>query len=292
MLISLDRGRSVFEKLERDLRQLANEQQAESVHNFRTTTRRLQTLLLELLPERDRNQKKLLKQLDEIRKRAGKVRDLDVQLAALRSLKIPQEPRRKTQLMQRLLELRARHETKLRKLLTHETMREIRRRLKRAGNQVNFKRSRDPLIVARQLLAQAPPANELSDDVLHRYRILVKRARYAAEFAPKSTESARLIAQLKRLQDAIGNWHDWLTLTNTAAGQLGDVHQSPLVAALHNVTGGKFRYAAAALEASPKVESRKISSKKQSTGKIVPATSRSRKQETKTPRAARTETAA
>jgi len=112
MLISPDRGRSVFEKLERDFRKLAAEQQAESVHNFRTTTRRLQTLLLELLPERDRNQKKLLKQLDEIRKRAGKVRDLDVQLAALRSLKIPQEPRRKTQLTHRLIELRAKHEKK------------------------------------------------------------------------------------------------------------------------------------------------------------------------------------
>jgi len=285
MLISPDRGRLVFEKLERDLRKLASEQRAESVHNFRTTTRRLQTLLLELLPEHDRNQKKLLKQLDEIRKRAGKVRDLDVQLAALRSLKIPQEPRRKTQLMQRLLELRAKHEKKLRKLLTDGTMREIRRRLKRAGNDLDFKHSRDPLAVARQLLAQAPPANQLSDDVLHRYRILVKRARYAAEFAPKSAESTRLIAQLKRLQDAIGNWHDWLTLTNTAAGQLGDVHQSPLVAALHNVTGGKFRHAAAALEASPKAEEQK-------TPQAAAPPARRRKEAKSPPRSSQTEAAA
>lgn len=252
MLISPERGQFVFQKLERDLRRLVNERQAESVHSFRTSTRRLQTLLLELLPARDRNQKKLLKQLDEIRKRAGKVRDLDVQLSALRSLKVPLEPRRKTQLMNRLIEMRAKHEKKLRKLLTDDALHEIRRRLKRAGDAVNFKNSRDPLVVARGLLAQAPAANELNDDVLHRYRILVKRARYAAEFAPKSAEATRLIAQLKRLQDAIGNWHDWLTLTNTAAGQLGDVHQSPLVAALYSVTGGKFRHAAAALEASPK----------------------------------------
>ncbi len=289
MLISPDRCRSVFEKLERDLRKLASEQQAESVHNFRTTTRRLQTLLLELLPERDRNHKKLLKQLDEIRKRAGKVRDLDVQLAALRSLKIPQEPRRKTQLTQRLIELRAKHEKKLRNLLTRETMREIRRRLRRAGNEVNFKQSRDPLEVARHLLAQAPAAGELSDDVLHRYRILVKRARYAAEFASKSDESTRLITQLKRLQDAIGNWHDWLTLTNTAAGQLGDVHQSPLVAALHNVTGGKFRHAAAALEASPKAGRPKEEPKTPKAAALAP---RPRKEAKGPPRAARTDTAA
>ena len=105
---------------------------AEQVHGFRTTTRRLQTLLEELIPERGRNQKKLLKLLGQIRKRAGKVRDLDVQLAALRSLKIPQEPRRKTQLMHGLIELRAKHEKKLRKLLTKEAIREIRKRLKRA----------------------------------------------------------------------------------------------------------------------------------------------------------------
>ncbi len=289
MLISPDRGRFVFEKLERDLRKLATAQQAQSVHNFRTTTRRLQTLLLELLPERDRNQKKLLRQLDEIRKRAGKVRDLDVQLAALRSLKIPQEPRRKTQLTQRLIELRAKHEKKLRKLLTQEMMREIRRRLKRAGDEVEFKRSRDPLVVARQLLAQAPPADQLSDDVLHRYRILVKRARYAAEFARKTAESTKLIAQLKKLQDAIGNWHDWLTLTNTAAGQLGDIHQSPLVAALHNVTGGKFRHAAAALEASPNVEPPK---QEQKTTKAATVATRSRKEMRGLQRATRTDTAA
>jgi len=86
--------------------------------------------------------------------------------------------------------------------------------------------------------------------VLHQYRIVVKRARYAAELAPKSEEAERFMAQLKRLQDAVGNWHDWLTLTQTATKRIGDVNQSSLVAALHNVTGGKFRLAVAALSTS------------------------------------------
>ena len=107
MSIALDRSQLVFQKTERALLRLSSGQNAESVHAFRTATRRLQTLLEQLLPERDRKQKKLLKMLNRIRRRAGKVRDLDVQLAALRSLKVPQEPRRKTQLMHRLIELRA-----------------------------------------------------------------------------------------------------------------------------------------------------------------------------------------
>jgi CHAD domain-containing protein len=120
MPIAPDRSQVVFHKTDRALLKLSRGQNPESVHGFRTTSRRLQTLLEQLLPQRDRNQKKLLKMLSRIRQRAGKVRDLDVQLAALRSLKVPQEPRRKTQLMQALIELRAKHEKKLRKLLTND----------------------------------------------------------------------------------------------------------------------------------------------------------------------------
>src|ERR1700721_2539786 len=127
MSIALDRSPLVFQKTERALRKLSSEQNADSVHSFRTTSRRLQTLLEQLVPAHNRNQQKLLKMLNRLRRRAGKVRDLDVQLTALRSLKAPQEPRRKTQLMQGLIELRAKHEKKLRKMLPKETIGGIRR---------------------------------------------------------------------------------------------------------------------------------------------------------------------
>jgi CHAD domain-containing protein len=234
--------------VERDLLGITSNQESESVHSFRTTTRRLQILLEELLPERNRNQKKLLKMLDRIRKRAGKVRDLDVQLGALRSLKTPQEPRRKTQLTHSLLELRARHEKKLRKPLTKSEIREIQKRLRRARKDLNLESVRDPLAVARQMLSRAElPAGAQAEEALHQYRIVLKRARYAAEFAPESAQAKQFIAQLKRMQDAIGSWHDWSSLTHTATERLGDVSQSSLVAALHNVTGGKYRNALAAI---------------------------------------------
>jgi len=255
MSIVPERRQLVFRKMDRALLQLSFGQQAESVHQFRTTNRRLQTLLEQIIPNRDHNQKKLLKLLDRIRKRAGKVRDLDVQLAALRSLKVPQEPRRKTQLMHILIELRVKHEKKLRKILNKKTIQEIHKRLKRASREVKLATGGDALTAARTMLAQVVrPAGPVTEEVLHQYRTVVKRARYAAEFAPKSTEATQFIAQLKRLQDAVGNWHDWLTLTNTAARQLGDVNQSSLVAALHNVTRSKFRQAVAALSASPTIQ--------------------------------------
>jgi CHAD domain-containing protein len=248
MSIDPKRSRIVFQKLEQDLVKLSSKPRAENVHRFRTGTRRLQILLGELSPKLDRSQKKLLKLLGRIRKRAGKVRDLDVQLAALRTLKIPREPRRKTQLVHRLIELRGRQEKKLRKAVEEDTVREIRKRLRRASKNFNPEASSDPLAVAQGMLegigrGDAP----VTEALLHQYRILSKRARYAAEFTEPSADAEQFVAGLKRIQDALGDWHDWLTLTQTASEHLGEVRESPLVAELHNVTGAKFRHAVAVL---------------------------------------------
>ena len=248
MPIAPKRSRMVFQKLEEDLVKLSSKPRAENVHRFRTGTRRLQILLGELSPKMDRNQKKLLKLLARIRKRAGKVRDLDVQLAALRSLKIPREPRRKTQLVNHLIELRAQQEKKLRKAVDADTVREIRKRLKRTAK--NFKPGSGPGSSDRRQRnagGDQPGGAPVTEALLHQYRILSKRARYAAEFAEPSAKTQQFIAGVKRVQDALGDWHDWLTLTQTASEHLGEVQQSPLVAELHNVTGAKFRHAVAVL---------------------------------------------
>jgi len=248
MTIAAERVKGIFRKMERDLLRVASGQRAEAVHGFRTTTRRLQTLLQDVIPTDDRNQKKLLKALNRIRRSAGQVRDLDVQLEALRSLRVPQEPRRKTRLTQNLLELRAQHERKLRKLLKKEDVRELSRRLKKASSEVRSHSKRDPLEVARQMLRAATlPTDASQEDLLHGYRIVIKRARYAAEFASKSSERTQFLLQLQKLQDAIGNWHNWMSLTHSATERLGDFTQSSLVAALHNVTRAKLRQAVAAV---------------------------------------------
>ncbi|MGD0569586.1 MAG: CHAD domain-containing protein [Candidatus Sulfotelmatobacter sp.] len=248
MSIDPKRSQAVFQKLEQDLIKLSSKPRADNVHRFRTGTRRLQILLSELSPKLDRNQKKLLKLLGRIRKRAGKLRDLDVQLAALRSLKVPREPRRKTQLVNRLIELRGEQEKKLRKAVDDGTVREIRKRLKRAGKNFSPEASRDPLALARKMLegiggSDAP----LSEALLHQYRIVTKRARYAVEFAEPSAEATQIVAGLKRIQDALGDWHDWLTLTQTTSEHFGEVRDSSLVAELHNVAGAKFRHAVSVL---------------------------------------------
>lgn len=244
MPISSEHVQRIFRKTERELDRLSSQKNTKAVHSFRTSSRRLETLLEEIAPRRDRHGKKLLKMLNAIRRRAGKVRDLDVQLEALRSLKVPQEPRRKTRLMQSLIELRLKHEGKLRKLLRKLDIEEIHRRFKQVHKGFETEGARDPLAVAQKIVAAAITGGSSMDgEKLHRCRIAVKRARYAAELAEKSPAATEFIAELKCMQDALGNWHDWQLLTETAKKRLGEVSQSSLVAVLHNVTQGKFRQA-------------------------------------------------
>ena len=251
MGISSKHVQRIFRKTERELGRLSSEKHAKAVHAFRTSTRRLETLLEEIAPRRDRQTRKLLKMLNGIRRRAGKVRDLDVQLEALRGLKVAQEPRRKTLLIQSLIELRIKHERKLRKLLRKRDIRDIHKRLRQTHKSFDVERARDPLAVARQIVVAAVAAGESSMNVekLHRCRVAVKRARYAAELADKSRAANEFIAELKRMQDVLGDWRDWQLLTETAKRRLGEVNQSSLVAVLHNVTQGKFRQAVRTLSA-------------------------------------------
>jgi CHAD domain-containing protein len=157
-------------------------------------------------------------------------------------------------------------------LLTKQEVRDIRKRSRRARKDLRVEQLRDPLATVTKMLA--PHEGSLTEELLHRQRILTKRARYVAEFALPSPEAERLIVKLKKAQDALGDWHDWLTLTHTAAQRLGDIHQSSLVAVLHNLTGAKYRKAVSALPiaSAPKRITRSTTAEKSSA--VTPSLSR------------------
>jgi CHAD domain-containing protein len=81
----------------------------------------------------------------------------------------------------------------------------------------------------------------LTEKTLHQYRVIGKRARYIAELADQNPEATRIVEQLKHMQDVIGDWHDWLKLTQKAEALFGGIRDSALVALLRNVTQAKFR---------------------------------------------------
>lgn len=240
----------LFQKLARQLVKVSSKPLPKNVHQFRTATRRVEACLQELGPEPNRNQRKLRRQLSRLRRRAGRLRDIDVQVAALRTFKVPEEPARKTHILNVLSETRAKRELKLVKAFHKKSVSEIRKRLKRAESDLAaVTKQFDSLSCARRLLTDLlREPGPLDEDLLHQYRIKGKRIRYIAELAGDVPEATRMVAQLKRMQDALGDWHDWLTLTATVRHLISGTSSSPLLSALNNITRAKYRDAVRLVE--------------------------------------------
>src|SRR5260370_32161022 len=100
-------------KLRSFLREVAGEPLPERVHRLRTTIRRAETFLSAQDLGEKRDAAKLLQQLAKLRRRAGRVRDVAVQAAALRTVNIGQQEDPKYRLLAQLEDQRHRKEEKL-----------------------------------------------------------------------------------------------------------------------------------------------------------------------------------
>ena len=242
MPVDQKRTASLFRKLSQLARKLTSDPQPEDVHLFRTTTRRIETLLKELVPKHGRSERKLLKQLAKIRKRAGRVRDLDVQMAALRTLKIGRDGEEKRTLLSALAADRAKYEKKLVSLFDKDSLRSLRKRLRRAAEDSRLYGSKmEPVGKALRLFAQlARRQGEVSEAALHQYRLRCKRVRYVAEIGGKEPVADAVVEQLKAIQDAVGEWHDWDTLTTRAEALFPDAPNAPIITALRAVRHSKL----------------------------------------------------
>jgi len=244
-----NRTQALFDKLLRISRR-ASGAKPETVHQLRTTIRRVETLLATTLPTLGRKEQKLLKQLDRLRRRAGKVRDLDVQIQALGSLRLESITRDRARVMAFLEKARAKRESRLLRDFQNEVDGGLHKRLKRtaASLQREFPKPAHPDADEQHFLAAAldkfaavvkqHPA--LSEANLHDFRMASKRVRYLAEMAGEGPRVAAVIEPLKRIQDAIGVWHDWLTLAATAESVLTHSGQAPLLSALRASTRSKY----------------------------------------------------
>jgi CHAD domain-containing protein len=241
--MSVDREKrpAAFQQLSRLLNKLETQPSPKNVHRFRTLGRRVEALAGEAEPVPGRNTRKLLKLLSKQRKRAGQVRDLDVQISALRNLKIPQDPAGKSRLLRALVEERVRREKKLVKSFGEDVVAEIHKRLKRALKELNFVAGPEALAHALRIFHEVSADHSpITEERLHHYRIAGKRARYLAELAGKDGEAQQVVEALKRLQDSIGDWHDWWKLTRKAEAQFTDAPASAVTSALRRVTDTKY----------------------------------------------------
>ena len=219
-----------------------------SVHKLRTSTRRIeaQLELLAMLPELPGHQKprqKLLRLLKKLRRAAGGVRDLDVQ----RDLVDQATPKKNgarsatdvrkdaRQLRQDMKDWRDKHAAELVQLLQQDKE-DLPIVLKQLFDALDPVKSlaiseADLTSLVRTWYAQTTPVDPPDpDDIehLHDIRKQAKLARYLAESAPDSAAGARRLAmQFENLQEAGGQWHDWLLLSEIARTRLGDSSELP-----------------------------------------------------------------
>jgi CHAD domain-containing protein len=241
---SAQEGKRVFARLNRYLNRVSKHTDIRSIHRFRTNSRRVEALVAELVSD-SASKRKLLKQLSKLRKKAGKLRDLDVQQAFLKELKMPDRQNHRAELIERL---REEHELRVRKMeqsFASDSLKKLRKRLRRAKTEARFE-GLNPLQLAFRRLPR-PQGASLDEQQLHTSRIAAKRARYLAELAGDTREAKEFVELLKKAQDEIGQWHDVLKLQQRAEKLFGGVRDSVLVAALQNISGARFRRATHAL---------------------------------------------
>jgi CHAD domain-containing protein len=247
------RTKKLFNTLLKAPEKISRNASPHAVHRLRTTIRRVETLLAVHAADAKLDAK-LLKQFRRLRRRAGKVRDLDVQINALRGVRLESAAKDKERVLRALNKAHARRMKKLANAVDNARDHGLRKRTRKARAQLLEQakaataatraesESRATHLVEVALdefaaLVQSGPA--LNENTLHEFRRACKRVRYKIEIAGKADHAEAAIAQLERIQDSVGAWHDWLTLTQTAEKTLAS-NSSPLIGALRVGTRSKY----------------------------------------------------
>jgi CHAD domain-containing protein len=239
----------VFDRLTRQITRVSKDAKPENVHRLRTNGRRVEVLVGNLSPQ-NANTRKLLKRLAKLRRKAGEIRDLDVQIAFLKELKIPDRQNHRSLLLDKLTAEQEKQSKKFARGLDAERMRKLRKRLRKAKAETSLAEV-DPLKAAFLRLPK-PGQSPVTEKTLHACRISAKHARYLAELCQDSADAKLVVDELKKAQDEIGRWHDVLKLTERAQELFGGVRDSALVSALENINHARFRRAGGALQSALK----------------------------------------
>ncbi len=220
------------------LEQCVEGAEPEAVHRVRTGSRRLQAMIESTTPSGafGKLTKARLRQLKKIRRAAGPVRDLDVQRKLLEQWTSGEGGRPlRDQALALDAWLKNQRNGQAKKML--EAISKPQQRLAELGPLPRFETGESSSgadALAMDFFARAAYAMpHLDAENLHDFRKAAKKARYVAEGGglERASEPSSVGKALKRVQDAIGEWHDWLCLQRDARKALGE-DAPELIAAL------------------------------------------------------------
>ena len=223
MALDSDQLDKPIRKLRKILKKMPGEPAPKQVHDLRTNSRRLEAMLQASDP--DQNERKILKRVSQLRKRAGKVRDMDV-LTGYAAELTPSgdEEDCSVRLLEHLGATRQKKAKKLSKAV-QESAPDLRKRLKRSSNQIQKSISNPNSAAsatsshitsaALRLLSDLERPATLSRSNLHPYRLKVKELQNLLRLA-ENGRNRQFVESLGEVKDAIGEWHDWVELESIA----------------------------------------------------------------------------
>jgi CHAD domain-containing protein len=242
-------------KIRKLLKKMPSSPSPDEVHDLRTNSRRIEATLHALALDSGRPGRQVLKEISKLRKRAGKVRDMDVLTSYASQLSCRDGEReclvdlleylgaQRQKYAKKLDRVRKQYASALRKQLK-QISREMDKALPRngsqdsGGNTVNTEAAASAL----HLLSELTKPAHLSRNNLHPYRLKVKELRNVLEMA-KNAKEEEFVKRLGEVKDAIGEWHDWEELLAIGKDVLDHRPNCQVLAELRKTADAKFKHA-------------------------------------------------
>jgi CHAD domain-containing protein len=238
-------------KLKRFVKKVPTQPAPEQVHDLRTNARKLESALHALSLDSNGTERRLLKSIKRVRRRAGKIRDMDVLMAHVCSAKASGEQDCEVQLLEHLGTQRRKQAKKLRSTVLKESGVLKKTLRQEAAELESLLQDDQPTEAAAAAMAHAvelttelndPP--RLNKNNLHPYRLKVKELRYLLQMAETNDHPA-FVKDLGEVKDAIGEWHDWEELIAIAREVLDHGSGCELLRKFKEISRSKYEQALA-----------------------------------------------
>lgn len=256
MGLDAERVHKPVRKLRKLLKKLPKQPNPEQVHQLRTNTRRLEAMLASLSLDSQRQERRLLKDLGQVRKKAGKVRDMDVLIGYVPAVPGNGDRECRVQLVEHLGDVRSKQAKKLHAVVSSRGqsarmgLKRVRRELEKLlceGQDSDC----DPSVARSHATASAltlesglVQPTRLTRQNLHPYRLKVKQLQNILRLA-EGSDHQEFLETLGNVKDAIGEWHDWEELLAIANDVLDHGSQCELIRGIKRVCNEKYEKAMA-----------------------------------------------
>jgi CHAD domain-containing protein len=246
MAVEFKKVRKPGRTLRKLLKRMGARPTPEQVHDFRTNSRKLEANLEAFGMDGSRLGKRVLKPLSRFRKRAGKIRDMDVLTSYAASIQ-PQDSEKDCAVQLEYLGAKRRRHAKKFNGASRQDGPVLIKRLKKIERELAKSEARTEnggrpesmaSSMALQLGSRLASGARLNHSNLHPFRLKVKELRNVLRLA--SDPDQNLLDALGSVKDVIGEWHDWEELVGIAEKTLDHGTQCKLTQTLKATTQKKF----------------------------------------------------